>query len=187
MMFVIIGGIVLVVIIVIVVIVLLAGGKKKSANHAPVPVPAPAPVPPVRPVTPPAGNGFAPPPTFPAAAAGETSVLSAGAGETTVLSRNSVNGGMQPRKRTGETISINQDQFVIGRERKSVNYCISDNSSISRMHARLTVRGGVTYLTDLNAANGTFVNGVKAMPRKEIALKNGDKITLADEDLEYKN
>lgn len=169
-------------VIVLIVVVVVAGGKKKKA---PAPVPAPAP----RPVTPVAPNGgFAPVvPTYPTQDAGETTVLGGGAGETTVLSRNTVNGGTLIRKRTGESISINTDKFVIGRERKSVNYCISDNTSVSRNHITLTVRSGVTFLTDMNAANGTFVNGVKVPPRQEIALKNGDKITLADEDLEYKN
>ena len=168
--------------IVLIVVVVVAGGKKKKA-----PAPAPAPAP--RPVTPVAPNGgFAPVvPTYPTQDAGETTVLGGGAGETTVLSRNTVNGGTLIRKRTGESISINTDKFVIGRERKSVNYCISDNTSVSRNHITLTVRSGVTFLTDMNAANGTFVNGVKVPPRQEIALKNGDKITLADEDLEYKN
>ena len=175
---------VVVVVIIVVVVVVVAGGKKKPANTMP-----PVPQPPVRPnVTPTsAPGGFAPPPTYPVNDAGETTVLGGGAGETTVLSRASVNGGTLIRKRTGEVVSINTDQFVIGRERKGVNYCISDNSSISRNHVRLSVRNGATYLTDLGAANGTYVNGVKVMPRQEIALKNGDKITLADEDLEYKN
>lgn len=169
-----------VVVIILVVVIVLATGKKKPAPAAP------AHVPPVRPNTPPVNNGFAPPPTYPVQGAGETTVLSQGAGETTVLSH-SVNGGTLIRKRTGESVSVNTEQFIIGRERKGVNYCISDNSSISRNHVKLTVRGGITYLSDLNAANGTFVNGVKVMPRQEVALKNGDKITLADEDLEYRN
>lgn len=172
------------VVVIVVVVVVLVAGKKKPAAPAPVPTPA---APPVRPVTPPTNSGFAAPPTYPVQGAGETTVLGGGAGETTVLSRASVSGGTLIRKRTGETVAINAEQFVIGRERKGVNYCISDNSSISRNHVRLTVRGGTTYLTDLNAANGTFVNGVKVMPRQEVALKNGDKITLADEDLEFKN
>lgn len=176
---------IIIVIVVVVIIIIATSGKKKTpptgGNGT-----FTAPPPPVRPVTPPTPGGFAPSPTVPAQGAGETTVLGGGAGETTVLSRNAVNGGTLIRKRNGESISINAEQFVIGRERKSVNYCIADNSSISRTHVRLTVRNGVTYLTDLNAANGTFVNGVKAMPRQEVALKNGDKITLADEDLEYK-
>ena len=170
-----------VVLIVVAVVVLMAGGKKKAA---------PAPAAHVPPVAPAGGHsGFAPvAPTYPAGDAGETSVLSGGAGETTVLSNrgSAVSGGTLIRKRNGEVININAEQFVIGRERKSVNYCIADNTSVSRTHVRLNVRNGMVYITDLGAANGTFINGVKLQPRQEMALKNGDKITLADEELEYK-
>lgn len=117
--------------------------------------------------------------------AGETTVLGGDAGATTVLS-NKVNGGTLIRKRGNESIVINAERFIIGRERKTANYCISDNSSISRSHVTLSVRNGTTYLSDMNAANGTYVNGVKVMPRQEVALKNGDKITLSDEEFEFK-
>lgn len=130
-------------------------------------------------------GGFAPATHTIATGAGETTVLTQSAGETTLLSRN-VNGGVLTRKRTGESIKINTESFVIGRERKTVNYCLSDNSSISRNHAKIVIRGGAAYLVDLNAPNGTFVNNVKLTPNKEVALKTGDKITLADEDFEYK-
>jgi len=132
-----------------------------------------------RPVTPPVVT----PPA--AQAAGETTVLNQGAGETTVLSKK-VNGGTLIRKKNGESVTVSSETFVIGRERKSVNYCIADNSSISRSHAKLIVKNGATYLVDMGAANGTYVNGVKAEPRHEVLLKNGDKITLADEDLEFR-
>ena len=193
MMVLLIAGVAIVAVVIVVVIVL-SKGKKKA------PAPAPAaggytpPAPPQRPAAPAAPNnnaGFsAAPVATPAATApidaGETTVLSKDAGETTVLSR-TVNGGTLIRKKTGETIKINTETFVIGRERKTVNYCIADNSSISRNHVKLLVEGGITYLVDMKAANGTFVNGVKQMPNQKIALKSGDKITLADEDLEFKN
>ena len=172
---------------VIVVVIVVLSGKKKKAAPAPA-APAFAPAAPAAPAQ--YNNGgfkpAAPTPAYTAPMdAGETSVLSQSAGETTVLNRN-VNGGTLVRKRTGESVSINAETFVIGRERKTVNYCIADNTSISRSHVTLRVRGNTTYLTDMNAANGTFVNGVKVMPRQEVALKNGDKITLADEDFEFR-
>lgn len=114
--------------------------------------------------------------------AGETTVLSGDAGATTVLTR----GGSLIRKRTGETIMVNSERFIIGRERKTSNYCIADNSSISRSHVTLIARGGVTYLMDMNAANGTYVNGVKVMANQEVALKNGDIIKLSDEEFEFR-
>lgn len=135
----------------------------------------------------PSRGGFEPAPTTPIQGVGETTVLNAGAaGETTVLSRN-VNGGTLIRKRTGETVNVNQESFVIGRERKDVNYCIADNTAVSRIHAKLIVRNGVTYLTSMTDKNGTFVNNTKVMRNQEVALKNGDHITLANEELEYRN
>lgn len=174
------------VVVVVVVVIVAVSGKGKKNTAAPTPVSssassgASARSTGFTAVNPTPSYGTAPMPD-----AGETSVLSQDAGETTVLSKN-VNGGTLVRKRNGETVKINAETFVIGRERKTANYCISDNSSISRTHVKLTVRDGVTYLSDMNTANGTFVNGSRVMPRQEIALKNGDKITLADEDLEYK-
>lgn len=174
--------VVAVVAVIVVVVVVLSGKNKKKA--------APAPAAYAHAGAPAANNGgfntTPPAPVYTAPMdAGETSVLSQSAGETTVLNRH-VNGGTLIRKRTGETVNINAENFVIGRERKTSNYCITDNNSISRGHVTLNVRGGVTYLIDMNAANGTFVNGVKVMPRQEIALKSGDKITLADEDFEFR-
>ena len=166
-------------VVVIIVVVVVAGGKKKPV--AP-PMPPAPPAPPM-----PSRGGFEPAPTTPIQGVGETTVLNAGAaGETTVLSRN-VNGGTLIRKRTGETVNVNQESFVIGRERKDVNYCIADNTAVSRIHAKLIVRNGVTYLTSMTDKNGTFVNNTKVMRNQEVALKNGDHITLANEELEYRN
>ena len=163
-----------VVAVVVVIVVVMSKGKKTP--------PAP-PAPPVPPVAPPTGgSGFTNVNLRPA---DETTVLGGDAGATTVLS-SKLNGGTLIRKKGNESIVVNAEQFIIGRERKTANYCISNNSSISRSHAKLVVRNGVTYLVDLNAANGTYVNGVKAMPNQEVALKNGDKITLSDEEFEFK-
>ncbi len=118
------------------------------------------------------------------AGAGETTVLNAGAGETTVLNSN-INLGTLTRVKSGERITINSDNFVIGKELSKVNYCVSDNTSISRTHARFSGRGGVTYITDLKTTNGTFLNGVKLQPNQENPLKNGDKISLADEEFTF--
>ncbi len=164
-----------IVVIVVIVVVVVAGGKKKgksaSASSAPIPP----------------SNSFEPASTTPVQGVGETTVLNGGsAGETTVLSHN-VNGGTLIRKRTGETVNVNTESFIIGREPKDVNYCIADNTAVSRVHAKLTVRGGVVYLSNLTEKNGTFVNSTKVLRGQEVALKNGDRITLANEELEYRN
>lgn len=184
---------VVVVIIVIVVVLVKKGGKKEKDVvddlYNGIPASAPAPVAPVR------NNDFqraqpvaVPPRPQPA---GETTVLNQGSSETTLLNQGSnettllnQNFGKLTRMRTKEVVSINKTEFVIGRERSRVDYCISDNTNVGRAHAKIIHRGGTAYLVDMNATNGTFLNNVK-VSGTQVALKNGDKITLADEDFTY--
>ena len=90
-------------------------------------------------------------------------------------------------QKTGEKIKINSDNFVIGKELSRVNYCVSDNTSISRTHVRFTNKGGITYVTDLKTTNGTFLNNVKLQPNQETALNPGDKLSLSDEEFTFSN
>ena len=197
MTFVVVGIVALVAVIVVIVIVVVAGGKKNKIDAQPaVPAQGRAPEPPA------SAGGFqtvdkfqpsaTQPPYVPPKAgettllnqgAGETTLLNQGAGETTLLSQNQ-NMGSLLRTRSGETIRISKDNFLIGKERSKVTYCISDNTSISRTHARITFRAGKAYLEDLKATNGTYLNGTPVSGAAQ-ELKDGDKITLADEDFIY--
>ena len=116
--------------------------------------------------------------------AGETSVLNDGAGETTVLGVQSA-GYSMIRKRNNEKITINKPEFLIGKERRRVDYCISDNNSVSRAHAKIKVRAGRCYIADLGSTNCTFVNGVKLSPNQEVILSKGDVIKISDEEFEF--
>ena len=176
----------LIVIVVVVLVVVLSSKKKQSAR------PAGSGSAGTRPTNQ-GGQTFQPTPrqepargsgTIPLDKAGETTVLSQGAGETTVLSQ-PVSGGILNRVKNNERININRAEMTIGRDRSKVSVCISDNGSIGREHARLTVRNGATYIQDLNSRNGTFVNDVKLRPNEEVELKNGSRITLADEKFEF--
>lgn len=162
---------------VVVVVVILSTKKKTPTTSTATPIP---PMPPYPPQTPNV-------PTMPMdTGAGETSVLGGGAGETSVLG-----GGMQPqatltRKKNGEKAVITSALFTIGKERQKVNFCIPDNNSISRTHAKIMCKGGVFYITDNNSTNFTFVNGNKINPGQEVKLNSGDKIKLADEEFEFR-
>ena len=111
-----------------------------------------------------------------------TVLLDKNVGTTELL----VKGGTLIRTKTGESLEIDRDEYVIGRESSRVAYCIEGNSAIGRTHAKISVRNGVAYLVDLNSKNGTFVNSVKCIPNKEKALADGDKILLADEEFTYR-
>lgn len=175
-----------VIIIVIVVVIIIASSKKKSGgnnNNGNGPKP---PVPPT-PITPPVGGSRTPPvpPTIPSnEGAGETSVLGEGAGETTVLGNQS-QGFTLLRKRNNEKINISKAEFVIGKERRKVDYCVSDNNSISRAHAKIKVRGGRCYISDLNSTNCTYVNGTRISPNQEVVLSKGDSVKISDEEFEF--
>ncbi len=182
------AAVLIIVIIIIVVIVLATSGKKKKANAAGggnVP-----PVPPVQPVQNPQpmhqpqmyapGNGTVPQ----AEGAGETTLLDSGAGETTLLS-GAGGGAYLIRKKNGEKIMITSQNFAIGKERRRVNYCISDNTSVSRFHAVITKKGSDYYIADQKSSNFTFVNGVQLSPYKETLLTDRSTIKLSDEEFEF--
>ena len=182
------AAVLIIVIIIIVVIVLATSGKKKKANAAGggnVP-----PVPPVQPVQNPQpmhqpqmyapGNGTVPQ----AEGAGETTLLDSGAGETTLLS-GAGGGAYLIRKKNGEKIMITSQNFAIGKERRRVNYCISDNTSVSRFHAVIIKKGSDYYIADQKSSNFTFVNGVQLSPYKETLLTDRSTIKLSDEEFEF--
>ena len=191
---------VLVVVVIVVVILIIMNSKKKSAEKVGTPqrggtvIPGPA-VPPqgvARPSQPPYAQPYnrTSAPSYPSATvpsnegAGETSILNDGAGETTVLGNQS-NGFTIIRKRNNEKININKPEFVIGKERRRVDYCISDNNSISRVHAKIKVRAGRCYIADLGSTNCTYVNGSKLSPNQEVILSKGDQIKFSDEEFEF--
>lgn len=190
---------VVVVVLVIVIIFIVMGNKKKSAKKISVPVQTtPTPNPTGRPnVQTPQGRAqvvvsrptpSAPPVSraYPQADEGSdsTTVLNEGAGETSVLGFQSM-GATLLRKGNGEKIKIDKPSFVIGKERRRVDYCVADNSSVSRTHAKITCRAGKYYISDLGSLNCTYVNGAKLNPNQEVALNKGDKIKLSDEEFEF--
>lgn len=181
------------IIILIIVIVMLKPGKKQEApaygpgpdvsGFAPGPAPGPAPG------YGPAGgfDNYAGKPeagTTVLGGAADTTVLGGDSNATTVLS-GGANYGTLVRTKTGESIAISKDQFRVGRERSRVDYCISDNTAVGRLHAIIVNRGGAAYVVDQNSTNCTFVNSVRATANQEVRLNSGDKITFADEEFTY--
>ncbi len=81
-------------------------------------------------------------------------------------------------------IDINKDQFLLGKKAESVDGAITFNNMISRVHCRID-RQGVRYtVTDLQSANGTFVNHKKLQPNVPFPIKNGDILRLANSDFQ---
>lgn len=54
--------------------------------------------------------------------------------------------------------------------------CVINDSTVSRIHARLEQRNGSVYLSDLNSTNGTVRNGTMLGMHEEVALESGDEL-----------
>ena len=72
------------------------------------------------------------------------------------------------------TIAIKSD-ILLGREKERVSICLK-HPQVSRIHAQITKRGNSFIASDLNSANGTFVNGKRLS--EPIELKAGDHIDI---------
>lgn len=187
MLWVIVGAVVVVVIIVVVVLISSSSKKAKKAEQDRERIMRqreaeqrrPQPTPP-QPTPQPQRQSYAP-----VEGAGETSVLGEGRGETTVLGAGAQSAAYMIRKKNNERVTIGGPSFTVGKERSRVNYCISDNTSISRCHARITRKGAQYFVADMNSTNFTFVNGIKVMPGQEVQLNDRDVVRFADEDFEF--
>lgn len=77
---------------------------------------------------------------------------------------------------------FDKDIISVGRSRD--NDVVIENLSISRNHCRIRLEGNSYILSDLNSANGTFVNGVK-MSKTELFDK--DVVSIGKHNIEFIN
>ncbi len=106
---------------------------------------------------------------------------------TTVLSTNTVQEKTPRlvRVKTGESISIDQPSFCLGKGKAGTDYLIADNGAISRNHVKLICQNGEYFAEDQNSTNHTYLNGVMLSPQKPEKLTDGDVLKLADEDFRF--
>lgn len=95
--------------------------------------------------------------------------------ETTILSSSPT----LTRVDDGTSFPIH-DNFVIGKERKSTNYCVVGNTSVSRQHAQIRYINGIYHIEDLSSKNYTFLNGNQLPAYRPAELKDGDIIKLSN-------
>ena len=89
------------------------------------------------------------------------------------------------RKRSGERIVLSNSNFIIGKEKSKVDYCITDNTAISRTHAIIKKDGDEFVLVDQKSTNCSYVDGAKAYPNQPVKIRDGSVIKLADEEFEF--
>ncbi len=90
------------------------------------------------------------------------------------------------RVNTGERVMINKAVFKLGKSARGVDFSITGNGAISRVHAIIYQREDGCFLKDNKATNATYVNGEKLDENQEMLLKNDSVITLGGEDFIFK-
>ncbi len=89
------------------------------------------------------------------------------------------------RRATGVTVNIDRPVFRIGKERDKVDFCVTENRTVSRLHATIYTRNGSCFVEDNNSTNRTYINGTPVLPNREIKLKSGDVLKLSDEEFDF--
>ena len=89
------------------------------------------------------------------------------------------------RRSTGESVVIDKDTFVIGKERARVNFCVTENKTVSRVHATILRKTDGYYITDNDSTNKTYINGTQIPALTEIKLVSGDVLKLSNEEFDF--
>lgn len=71
---------------------------------------------------------------------------------------------------------IDHTPFIIGKDKEVDGYL--NNSSISRLHAKIFLKKNEYYITDLNSTNGTSVNSRMLAANETVKIKENDEIVL---------
>lgn len=85
------------------------------------------------------------------------------------------------RVSNGELITVDKDEFKIGKDKENSNYCISDNGAISRHHATIIAKNGRYYVVDNKSTNKTYVDNHVIEPGNMVEVFQGTQIKLANE------
>ncbi len=85
---------------------------------------------------------------------------------------------LRPVDKRGSDIIVTTSPFYIGKEDANVNAGLPDKT-VSRLHAKITVRQEQCYLEDLHSTNGSYVNGER-IDDGPILLSLGDEVAFAD-------
>lgn len=74
----------------------------------------------------------------------------------------------------GTKFVLDREVTTAGRSPKSDIFL--DDVTVSRHHAKLTLRGGHVWISDQNSLNGTYVN--RTLIDGEVALRLGDEVQI---------
>lgn len=78
---------------------------------------------------------------------------------------------------------LSKPQITLGRSPIKCDVIIEGNESISKHHADIIMLNGKYYLSDAGSTNGTYLNGERLEPGKQMQLENPAMFKLNDERL----
>lgn len=81
----------------------------------------------------------------------------------------------------GQTVTVDKDQFVIGRGSKYSDFVIKD-PNVSRRHAVVVRRGGLWYLQDLGSTNGVEYKGMRIDNKR---IDEGDVFRICEHEVRF--
>ncbi len=82
-------------------------------------------------------------------------------------------------------VEITKDSFVVGKKQEIVDGVVSFNKMISRSHCKITKNTSGYYVTDLQSANGTYINNVRLQPNVPMLIRSGDSLRLANSNFQF--
>ncbi len=88
------------------------------------------------------------------------------------------------RRSTNESFVVAADNFRIGKERAKVDFCVTNNNTVSRVHLIVSVRNGECFIKDNKSLNKTYINGSVIPELYECKVKAGDVVRLSNEDFD---
>ena len=77
-----------------------------------------------------------------------------------------------------KTVQLFGEEILIGQEGGGAD-CVIPDETVSRIHAKLTRRGDIWYVRDMNSRNGTSVDEKKPAGTDEVPAREGSRICFA--------
>lgn len=89
------------------------------------------------------------------------------------------------RIQDSEKVEVNKPVFRIGKEKSYVDYFVTNNSAVSRLHADIITKDDRFFILDNNSTNGTYINGRLIPEKTQTEIFDGDELKLANERFEF--
>ena len=86
---------------------------------------------------------------------------------------------LQSKDNCESKVELKNGTYIVGSDKRKCQIIIED-VAVSRLHSILYISGKKVFAKDMNTTNGTFINGLKIEPNKEILLSAGDELEFGN-------